>query len=124
VFNVSNCAGEDNPYSWVVQPAGPPCNWVVQPAGPAIDTWTQAEADQAEAYLQLPSTAQILAFVRVSSEVLIGLPRRISDRLFNASDSEAHWRGWQTLSVHGGLARRYRDPRFDALSACPRTADR
>jgi hypothetical protein len=48
---------------------------------------------------------------------LSGIPRRIGARLFAANDAEARWRGWQVTQLHGGLARSYRDPRFNALQA-------
>jgi hypothetical protein len=44
-----------------------------------------------------------------------GLPRRAGSRLFAKNDEEARWRGWQVTELAGGLARRYRDPRFDEL---------
>jgi hypothetical protein len=47
------------------------------------------------------------------------IPRRLGDHLFSWNDTEAYWRGWQITKVHGGLGRRYRDPRFDTLTACP-----
>ena len=47
------------------------------------------------------------------------LPRRLGDELFSWNDTEAYWRGWQITRVHGGLGRRYRDPRFGTLTACP-----
>jgi DnaJ-class molecular chaperone len=34
------------------------------------------------------------------------------------NDAEAQWWGWQMTGVQGGLGRRYRGPRFDALAAC------
>jgi hypothetical protein len=46
---------------------------------------------------------------------LIGLPRRAGNRLFAMNDEEAGWRGWQVTEFAGGLGRRYRDARFDAL---------
>jgi hypothetical protein len=46
-------------------------------------------------------------------------PRRLGDELFSWNDTEAYWRGWQITRVHGGLGRRYRDPRFGTLTACP-----
>lgn len=42
--------------------------------------------------------------------------------LFAGDDSRAAGHGWQVLPGHGGLARRYRDPRFDTLRACGRCA--
>ena len=48
------------------------------------------------------------------------IPRRLGDRLFAMNDTEAYWRGWQITRTHGGLGRRYRDPRFDTLAECPK----
>ncbi len=48
---------------------------------------------------------------------LIGLPRRAGRRLFAMNDAEAGWRGWQVTETLGGLGRRYRDARWDALAA-------
>ena len=50
---------------------------------------------------------------------LIGLPRRAGRRLFAMNDAEAGWRGWQVTETLGGLGRRYRDARWDALAADP-----
>jgi hypothetical protein len=50
---------------------------------------------------------------------LIGLPRRAGRRLFAINDAEAGWRGWQVTETLGGLGRRYRDARWDALAAGP-----
>jgi hypothetical protein len=50
---------------------------------------------------------------------LIGLPRRAGRRLFAMNDAEAGWRGWQVTETFGGLGRRYRDARWDALAADP-----
>ena len=35
------------------------------------------------------------------------------------NDAEAGWRRWQVTETLGGLARQYRDARFDALAADP-----
>ena len=48
------------------------------------------------------------------------LPGRLGDRLFAMNDTEAYWRDWQIIKTHGGLGRRYRDPRFDLLAECPK----
>jgi hypothetical protein len=59
----------------------------------------------------------------LAAAVLLGwlayIPRRLGDRRFSWNDTEAYWRGWQITKVHGGLGRRYRDPCFDTLTACP-----
>ncbi len=50
---------------------------------------------------------------------LIGLPRRAGRRLFAVNDAEAGWQRWQVTETLGGLGRRYRDARWDALAADP-----
>jgi hypothetical protein len=50
---------------------------------------------------------------------LIGLPRRTGRRLFAIKDAEAGWQRWQVTETLGGLSRRYRDARWDALAADP-----
>ena len=50
------------------------------------------------------------------------LLRRCGDRWFAMNDTEAYWRGWQITKTRGGLGRRYRDLRFDALAACAQCA--
>ena len=38
------------------------------------------------------------------------------DRLFAGADARARAHGWQVLPTHGGLGRRYRDPRLALLA--------
>ena len=67
------------------------------------------------------AAAHILATTgRVLLSWLAAIPRRLGDRLFVMNDTEAYWRSWQITRIHGGLGRRYRDPRFAALAECPR----
>jgi hypothetical protein len=47
---------------------------------------------------------------------------RLERRLFGDLDAQAKHDGWQVTRLRHGLARRYRDPRFDLLSACPACA--
>jgi hypothetical protein len=47
------------------------------------------------------------------------LIRAAGDRLFQAGDARARQSGWQITARHGGLARTYRDPRFDRFRSCP-----
>jgi hypothetical protein len=59
------------------------------------------------------------ALVIASAVLLDGLAsvvRRWGDQWFMINDEEACWRGWQTTKLYGGLGRRYRDLRFDALA--------
>jgi RecJ-like exonuclease len=47
------------------------------------------------------------------------LVRAAGDRLFQAHDERAGQYGWQITVRRGGLARTYRDPRFDRFRSCP-----
>ena len=58
------------------------------------------------------------ARIRILPEWLAVLPRRWGDRWFAMNDTEAEWRGWHMTRTHGGLGRRYRDPRFGTLAEC------
>lgn len=51
---------------------------------------------------------------------LAKLLNAVGNRLFAANDEEAAQHGWQITSRQGGLARSYRDPRFDLLATCHR----
>ncbi|MGP0028745.1 MAG: hypothetical protein ACLPKE_36130 [Streptosporangiaceae bacterium] len=50
---------------------------------------------------------------------LARLIRAAGDRLFQAEDARARQCGWQITARRGGLARTYRDPRFDRFRSCP-----
>ncbi len=50
---------------------------------------------------------------------LARLIRTAGDRLFQAEDARARQYGWQITARRGGLARTYRDPRFDRFRSCP-----
>ena len=91
-----------------------------QPAEPA-EPAEAAGAAPADAQASPSGFGPILAIVgRVLLSWLAAIPRRLGDRLFVMNDTEAYWRGWQITKTHGGLARRYRDPRFDTLAECPK----
>jgi hypothetical protein len=47
------------------------------------------------------------------------LIRRFGDRLYQADDARARQWSWQIAVHRGGLARTYRDPRFDRFRSCP-----
>jgi len=49
---------------------------------------------------------------------LKGLLAAITQRVFAASDADAHRHGWQVTVTRGGFGRTYRDPRFDCLAEC------
>jgi hypothetical protein len=44
---------------------------------------------------------------------LARLIKTVGDRLFRDADTRASQHGWQITARRGGLARTYRDPRFD-----------
>ena len=44
--------------------------------------------------------------------------RAAGERIFAADDQAAREHGWEIVTRHGGLSRRYRDPRFDTLARC------
>jgi hypothetical protein len=50
---------------------------------------------------------------------LVRLIRAAGDRLFQAEDIRASQNGWQITARRGGLARTYRDQRFDRFRICP-----
>jgi hypothetical protein len=99
VINFTNITCQDNP-PW--PPAGPAARSIEPPRR---------------------TGSRIGNIVGLAAAVLLSwlayIPRRLGDRLFTWNDSEAYWHGWQITKVHGGLGRRYRDPRFDTLAACP-----
>jgi len=98
----------------VGEPVCPAC-----PAGPAPTAAPTVPARTA-ARARQPNPGRILLTAgRVLLSWLAALPRRLGDQLFAMSDAEAYWRSWQSIRTHGGLARRYRDPRFDVLTGCP-----
>lgn len=116
MINISNFTSKDNP-QW--GPSEPPLPTL--PAKPARSPQPRAPAEAAAAIPASPAGfGSILAIVgRVLLSWLAAIPR-LGDRLFVMNDTEAYWRGWQITKTHGGLARRYRDPRFDTLAECPK----
>jgi len=131
VINITNFTCQDNPPGPARGPTGDP---VAERAGKA----TGRLAGKATGRLAGKATGRsagrsagpwrhlagrVADITGLAAAVLLSwlayIPRRLGDRLFSWNDTEAYWRGWQIIRVHGGLGRRYRDPRFDALTACP-----
>ncbi len=116
MINISNFTSEDKS-QWrparPTAPADPPRaaalrrTVIAERAGPRPPRSAVVRFGQA-----LVTTAALLV------SWLAAIPRRSGDRLFAMNDNEAYWRGWQITRVHGGLGRRYRDPRFDTLAEC------
>jgi hypothetical protein len=112
VINISNFTSKDNPSQRPAEPVRPA--QVPRPREPARAADATAQASPAR-------FGRTLAIVgRVLISWLAAIPRRLGDRQFVMNDTEAYWRGWQITKTHGGLARRYRDPRFDTLAECPK----
>ncbi len=113
MINGTNLLGEDNP-RWPIGNAAETIRVAdaVLPVlrGPAPGTL--AENRPASAVVDTLRTAGAIAIAW-----LIGLPRRLGNRLFIMNDAEAGWRGWQVAELNSGLARQYRDARFAAPGA-------
>jgi hypothetical protein len=108
VLNISNITGENNPHIRAAQVIAS-----------EFDTWTKTVA-RTSARTQhgrfpafLATGAALAACFLTNLTNLTNLPRRFSDHLFAMNDTEACWHGWQIAKAHGGLTRRYRDPKFD-----------
>ena len=120
MINITNFTCQDNP-PW--PPAGP--------GGTPVEPARRTAGRIGSTAGRIGSTAgrmgsvggRIGSAVGLAAAVLLSwlayIPRRLGDHIFTWNDSEAYWHGWQITKVHGGLGRRYRDPRFDALTACP-----
>jgi hypothetical protein len=121
VINGTNLFRKDNP-RWPIgnaaetikvpdaglpAPRGP----ALVPRGPAVpSTWVSDRPATAVGDALRTTAGIVVAW-------LAGLPRRAGNRLFAMNDAEAGWRGWQVTELAGGLARQYRDARFDTLRA-------
>ena len=101
MINISNYTSKDNPPWSTVQIAA------TRPLGAAVIT--DGAGDR-------PRGLRI----RIALDWLADLPRRWGDRWFAVNDTEAGRQGWQMTRVHGGLGRRYRNPRFGTLAECLR----
>ena len=123
MIKISNTTSENKP-PWLLGELSEPTRASLSgaPAGAAqaaaqSDTWTlRARAGRALA----GAVRAIAVAARILLSWLAAIPRRLGDRLFAMNDAEAYWRDWQITRTHGGLGRRYRDPRFDTLAECPK----
>jgi hypothetical protein len=109
VINISNYTGEDNSLWLPVQPAR---------------TATTTGAPTRTAAGGLAPRGHVARILTIVGQVLLSwltaIPRHLGDQLFTMNDAEARWQDWQSIRTHGGLGRRYRDPRFDTLAECAR----
>ena len=112
MINISNSTSKNNPQWRSAEPVR--TARTERPRAPAQAAGTTAQASPA-------GFGRILVIVGlVLLSWLTAIPRRLGDRLFVMNDTEAYWRRWQITKTHGGLARSYRDPPFDALAECPK----
>jgi hypothetical protein len=123
VINITNITCQDNP-PWL--PAGPagrpvePARRLRSIAGRIVSIAGRIGSIAG----RIGSIAgRVGSAVGLAAAVLLSwlayIPRGLGDRIFTWNDTDAYWCGWQITKVHGGLGRRYRDPLFDTLSACP-----
>ena len=108
MINISNYPSRDNPRPLVAVP---------RPSAAAL---VRDRADGRSAGTRFRDRIALLAGVTL--DWLAYFLRRRGDRWFAMNDTEAYWWGWQITKTHGGLGRRYRDTRFDTLTACARCA--
>lgn len=109
MINISNSTSKDNT-PWLP----------VQPAPTAAATGAPARTATSDRSFRARLGRILAPSGRVLLSWLAAIPRRLGDRLFTMNDTEAYWRGWQITKTRGGLARSYRDPRFDTLAECAR----
>ncbi len=119
MINISNSTSKNNPSYLLAEPERPP--W---PAPTPAHDQAAGPAAQEGSGSRLGRLGRLGRLVTVLGQVLLSwlaaIPRRLGDRLFVMNDNEAYWQGWQITKTRGGLARCYRDPRFDMLAECPR----
>lgn len=101
MINGTNLLGKHNP------------RW---PNGNATETARLLAVTQLS--LTAPRRSNGLGFPKLTLPTWLSrLTHQAGARLFAPNDAEAGWRDWQITELCGGLARTYRDPRFDALRA-------
>jgi hypothetical protein len=117
VFNATNMLGKYNP-GW---PNGNVLETIkVQVTGGALGLTGPGRRPRPPTrhYLSgLPIGAAFRSATASLAGWLASLPHRVGARLFAMNDMEARWRGWEVTKLRHGLARSYRDPRFDLLRA-------
>ena len=123
MFNITNFTCQDKP-PW--PPEGPAGELIEELAEELAEEPAEGPAEESAEESAEPARrigGRVADIAGLAVAVLLSwlayIPRRLGDRLFSWNDTEAYWRGWQITKVHGGLGRRYRDPRFDTLTACP-----
>jgi hypothetical protein len=116
MLNVTNPVDKDKsrwPKDNIRRPKGNTPETVTLP-GLCLTATTWGRLDRPSSFADTVCAACTLA-----AAWLAGLPRRAGRMLFAVNDAEAGWRGWQVTETFGGLGRRYRDARFEALKTDP-----
>jgi hypothetical protein len=116
MLNVTNPVGKDKsrwPKDNLRWPKGNTAE-TIDVIGLCLTTTTWGRCDRPTSVADVVGDASTLA-----AAWLIGLQRRAGRRLFAMNDAEAGWRRWQVTETLGGLSRRYRDARWDALASDP-----
>jgi hypothetical protein len=108
VINGTNLLRKDNPRRPNGNAAETIAFFLVTQPAPAAPRKRRRRLPHLTRFLRLPGWV-------CAPRWLSGLTRHAGTRLFAKADAEAGWRRWRTTELRGGLARRYRDPRFDAL---------
>jgi hypothetical protein len=98
VINGTNLLSEDNP------------RW---PIGNAAETTKLLAIGSAQ--LAVPQRRPFRARILRLSVWMARMPHGLGIWLYQRNDAEAGWRNWQITEIRGGLARGYRDSRFDVL---------
>jgi hypothetical protein len=116
MLNVTNPVGKDKstwPRDNIKWPKGNTAETIEAP-GLYLAATTWGRCDRPASVADTVCCASTLA-----AAWLIGLPRRVGRRLFAMNDAEAGWQRWQVTETLGGLRRKYRDARWDALGTDP-----
>ena len=119
MVNISNSTSKNNPSWRLAEPVRP--SWPAPVPAQDPVTGPGAREGSGSTRTRLGRLGRVVTvFGQVLLSWLAAIPRRLGDRVFAMNDNEAYWRGWQITKTRGGLARCYRDPRFDTLARCPR----
>ena len=117
MINGTNLLGKDNP-RWPNGNATETANFLAGAPAPRTAARWKAVRFLGITLIPVKSTGKALRTAcGVLGNQLADVPHRIDAKLFAANDAEAHWHGWDVTELHVGLARSYRDPRFNALQA-------
>jgi hypothetical protein len=117
LFNRTNAPGKYNP-GWPISNALETIKVQVTSGALGLTEPGRRPRPPTRHYLSgLPDGAAFRSATASLAGWLASLPHRVGAWLFAMNDTEAGWRGWKVTELRCGLARSYRDPRFDLLRA-------